>query len=124
MKCDICQRDLRPLFRTYYCEYCDTKDSDTPPGTWYSGWVCYRPEGSRILNYCVFPNRKDTEKWKAVNDIKDGEVREVYSETPFTFKKSSGILKGISIADSLYEVYPDHKYDPKPYRAFVKPLKP
>jgi hypothetical protein len=84
---------------------------------WY-GYVVYRLT-DKILNYCVFPTFKDADEWKRINDIKDADVCLAALCSSPVFKQSSGVLKNLSIAQQLYEIYPDNDFEPKPHRGYV-----
>lgn len=113
MDCTNCGQPMLALFTTWVCENCE--NMKTPK--WY-GYVVYRLT-DKILNYCVFPTFKDADEWKKVNGIKDSDVCLVALCSEPVFKQSTGILKNISIAQQLYEIYPDNDFEPKPHRGYV-----
>jgi hypothetical protein len=106
-----------PLFVSCVCEYCDT-----PPAreTLYSGFVVWsltrHKFGSRQY---VFPSRAMAERWQAIRGPEDAVVREVWCAHPFRWHVGRGSIRNLRLADRLFEIYPDHRFEPSSDRAFL-----
>ena len=64
------------------------------------------------------------ERWRELNGLFDAEIREVRGDKPFRWQPSRGTVRGIILADRLFEICPDHKFEPRPNRAFLAPAMP
>ena len=118
MRCERCNRAMTALFISYACDYCDGLVHDELP---FRGFVVYRqpaPNGTVREEY-VFRTRRDAERWRTLQSLDDCEIREVRSAAEFRWRKSQGSLRGIELADKLFEIYPDRRYEPSPRRAHV-----
>jgi hypothetical protein len=110
---------MRPLFVTYACDFCDGL---TKPGLLHRGFVVWRglhPTGAR--EEYVFPTRADADRYRSAARLCHYEIREVLSETQIHWHPSRGTIRGLDLADHLYTIYPDHRFEPGPYRAFLAP---
>jgi hypothetical protein len=115
MLCDHCKRPMTALLLSYVCDYCDELRSDTTP---YRGFVVYRGRG-RVREEYVFRSRRDAERWREMFKLDDCEVREVESAHEFRWRVSNGRVKDLELADRLFEIFPDHRYEPAPRRAHI-----
>jgi hypothetical protein len=107
-----------PLFFSYVCDYCD----NPRPDTHYRGYVVWRDDGvNHGRRHYVFPSRAVAERWRAIRGISDARIVEVLSQDPFNFRPSRGTVKGVELADRLFEIFPDHRFKPGPNRAFLAP---
>jgi len=105
------------LFISYVCDYCEK-----PPSTegMHRGWIVWRNSPAGARDY-VFPDRASAERWRALRGPADGEIRQVLCQSPFRWRHSAGAIKDIRLADRLYEIYPDHRFEPARDRAFLAP---
>ena len=119
MECPNCNREMVPLFTSFVCDYCDGLVSGTD---YYRGYiVCRGPEEVRGRQVYVFRTREDAERWRSVRNLHDHRICEVLSEHDIKWRQSRGSVKDLELADRLFEIYPDHRFEPKPNRAFIAP---
>ncbi len=104
------------LLRSFVCDYCDgTIDMVAP----FRAFVVWPRGRTSLSNAYVFPDRQQAADWVRSVSRKNVEIREVrISEEP-TWTESTGTSKGIRLADSLYEIFPDHRFRPGARRAFL-----
>ena len=120
MRCPACKRNMTALFTSYACDWCDGLRTPIPVAR---GWVIWRPgaETSVEERECyVFPTPQMAEYYRAVTSV-EGNVRQVLSETPIRWSDGKGNIKNLRLAERLYTIYPDHRFEPGPFRAFLAP---
>lgn len=115
MRCPFCQRPMLELFTSCVCEHCD----GGPHGDFFRGWVVWPEQPSGIVQTWVFRNPDDARRW--LKNRADGTVRAVLSREPFTWTRARGPLKDVVLAEKPFEIFPDHRYPPAAYRAFLAP---
>ena len=117
MRCTDCNRPMTALLLSYVCDHCDGLQV---PSTPYPGFVVYRgaPEGSVREEY-VFRTHLDAERWRILSQREECEIREVESSSEFRWRVSTGSVKDLELADRLFEIFPDHRYEPAPNRAQI-----
>jgi hypothetical protein len=108
------------LLVSYVCDYCDGLAEDTD---YHRGYIVWRGPGSVPGQEYVFRTPEHAERWRIIKGLHDSEVREVLCEYEFHWQESRGTVKGLELADRLFEIYPDHRFEPKPYRAFLAPAR-
>jgi hypothetical protein len=113
MLCKICKRPMTPLFTSYVCDYCDGLKQ---VGTFRGFVVLHRPLPSQEY---VFRTKEDAERWRTLNRHDKAKVRPVLSEEEFRWQPSRGSIQGVMLADRLFEIFPDQKFERKPCRAYV-----
>jgi len=69
----------------------------------------------------VFRSREDAERWCKHRGHEVKAIRIVLTESTFRWKMSAGSVTDVELADHLFEIYADHRYEPKPFRAFLAP---
>ena len=107
---------MTPLFITAACDFCDGR-ADV---RYYEGFVVYRGGHDGIVHEeYVFRTIRDAQRFRALRDLEHVEIRRVRSHDPFQWRYSGGTTKGLELADHLYAIFPDHRYEPVPYRAHV-----
>lgn len=118
MRCPDCQRPVLALFYTVVCEACTSE----PRGTFHAAYVVLEEPVTRrgYLTY-VWRTRHDALRWRTIHGDENAEVRCVLSEERFQFRTASGAAMGLMVGDRLCEVYPDHRFAPGPFRAFLAP---
>lgn len=118
MRCSQCHREMRPLFTSCVCDHCDGLVAVET----YRGFIVYRgPADLRDRSLYVFPTRTDAALWRSATGLSHCPILEVLCETPFAWRRSSGSIGDLELADRLYEVYPDHRFPPAPDRAYLAP---
>jgi hypothetical protein len=105
---------MTALFTSYVCDYCDGLK---PAGVFRGFVVVHRPLPSQEY---VFKTKEDAEKWRRLSRHDKAEVRQVISEQEFRWQPSRGSIQGVTLADRLFEIFPDPKFERRPYRAYVK----
>jgi hypothetical protein len=110
---------MTPLFTSVVCDYCD---GHRPVAFPYRGFVVWRgapdPNGRDVY---VFPTRRDAELYRLAAKLHDHVIREAWSEQPFIWGPGRGSIKGLTIANHVYTVFPDHRFTPGRYRACLSP---
>lgn len=115
MRCDNCKRKMMPLFISYVCNHCDGIRDEHELDRGFVVWRG-RPWGSQEY---VFRTRKDAERWRVINGLHGCPIREVLTEDSFNWRRSGGFIEDLELADHLFEVFEDHRYEPGPHRAFI-----
>ena len=117
MYCEKCRRQMVQLFLSQACDHCDY---GVPKERLHRGFVVHRDasEAGSCEEY-VFRTRMDAERWRVAAGREGCEIREVYSLTPFRWHLSRGTLRDVVLADHMFEIFPDHRYEPLPHRAFL-----
>lgn len=110
---------MTPLFTSVVCDYCDgLKTAEFP----YRGYVVWRgPVERNGREEYVFPTREDAERYRAAVDRLDAEIREVRSETEIQWHSGRGTIRDLQLADHVFTIYPDWRFEPGPYRAYLVP---
>jgi hypothetical protein len=110
---------MTALFTSYVCDYCDGLKKVEYP---YRGYVLWRgepdPEGRDAY---VFPSEAEAEKYRQASRRYDDQIREVWAEHEIKWHRGRGSVKGLSLADRVYKIFPDENFEPGPYRAFLAP---
>ncbi len=114
MQCPRCSRPMTLLFLSYACDYCDGL---VPDDDWDRGYVVWRGRALPAEEY-VFATREDAEQWRTISG-ENGTVRPVRAPVKFRWRKSSGTVKDLTMADRLVTIYPDRRFPPAPYRAMI-----
>lgn len=107
---------MRALFYSWVCEHCE----GLPEGDYDRGYVVWRDRPPASEEY-VFRTKEDAERWRAHKQYGEKPIRIVLSEQPFRWRMSNGTITDVELADHLFEIYPDHRFEPGPYRAFLAP---
>ena len=114
MQCPVCNRPMTALFVSYACDYCDGLKTDVTRRD--VGYVVWRKLPLPALEY-VFSTPDDARKWRLLQGLTHCDIREVTSPINFRWRKTCGAIKDLEAADSLIEIYGDHRYPPGPGRA-------
>lgn len=118
MRCARCQRSMLALFYTAVCETCDVP----PQGQFYAGFVVWDPtssRGDRPTPAYVWRTAHDAVMWRSLRETEDLTVRVVLSAHPIPWRESGGRASGLTCAEALFEIYPDHRFPPGRFRAFL-----
>lgn len=113
MTCPTCKRQTIALFLSTACDHCDYGPAREKL---HRGYIVYGP--SATTEEYVLRTRADAERWRQASGRLCCEVREVYSLTPFQWHVSRGTLE-VVLADAMFEVFKDHRYEPVGHRAFL-----
>lgn len=120
MKCPKCNQEMRLLFISYACDRCDglVADEMKDESLDFRGFIVIDSKATLPQEHYVFATRADATKWRDLNySNPPREIKEVRGSRPFRWYPSRGTVRGIILADRLFEVYPaDHKYDSRPNR--------
>lgn len=111
------------LFTSTGCDHCD-----------YGPDLTKLHRGFAVLNhnhrvcktvYYAFRTKLDAERWQTAMASASVEtvMLEVWSIEPFRWRLTDCSGVSIVLADSAYEVFDDHRYEPLPHRAFIAPRK-
>jgi hypothetical protein len=110
------------LFLTMACDYCDY---GVPKEKLHRGFIVYRAatpgaasDRNSVEEY-VFRTRMDAERWRTAAGREGCSINEVYSLMPFRWHLSRGTLRDVVLADHMFEIFPDHRYEALPHRAFL-----
>lgn len=115
--CPTCKRTMVQLFLTQACDHCDY---GVPKERLHRGFIVFRGmEEKGTCEEYVFRTRMDAERWQTAAGREGFEIRDVYSLTPFLWHLSRGTLRDVVLADHMFEIFPDHRYEPLPHRAFL-----
>jgi len=109
---------MTPLFFSAACDFCEGR---VDVG-FYEGFVVYRGGHDGLVHdEYVFRSVEDAQRFRSLRDMAHVEIRRVCSQEPFHWRHSGGKAKGLELADHLYSIFPDHRYEPGAYRAHVDP---
>lgn len=119
MQCPTCKRSMTLLFTSAVCDWCDGLKK---PEVVDRGWVVVPylvgPEGMELY---VFPSPEMAMYFQRAQKL-GGQVRKVLSEQRIRWRDGTGTLPNLRVADRRYTVYPDFKFEPGPYRAYLAPI--
>lgn len=105
---------MRPLFVSMVCDYCDGLSADED--VWDLGYVVWRGRPMPTEEY-VFATKEDAETWRQVNGMDNAPILPVRAPVKFRWRRTTGTLKNVVIADRLVMIYPDRRFPAGPYRA-------
>ncbi len=116
MDCPVCKRRMVELFISKACDHCDYS-----PNTdrMYRGYIVFNPAWEKGDEAYVFRNTVDAERWRTAAGREGHVIRTVFSMAPFKWHLSRGTLRDVVLADHMFEIFPDHRYEPLPHRAFL-----
>lgn len=119
MKCQTCKRAMVELFMSTRCDWCDfgPKIDDVHRGF----AVLATSAGYLPGNNYVFRTMLDAERWRTAAGAERCEIKTVYSLECFRWHLSHGVVRDVVYADQPFEIFPDHRYEPLPHRAFIAP---
>ncbi len=109
---------MTALFTSYACDYCD----GLVQIDWFSGFIVFRGEDDFSRSVLVFPTRTEAALYRQHNSWQAYPIREIHFEHPVIWKPAIGALAGVMIAARPFELYPDHRYESRPYTGFLVPL--
>lgn len=120
---------MRLLFISYACDRCDGVTATTGTAAEnesldFRGFIVFDAQKPLPFDHYVFATRADAAKWRDMNvgyGNPPREIKEVRASRPFRWHPSRGTVRGIILADRLYEVYPDDKFEPRSNRCALFP---
>ncbi|MCC6874764.1 MAG: hypothetical protein IT378_10705 [Sandaracinaceae bacterium] len=107
---------MTALLFSMVCDYCEGHGLKIQ-GRGFVVWLD-RPPGSEQY---VFKTRADAERWRRHQQVEGAPIRAVLTESTFRWRRSSGSITDVDLADHLFEIFPDHRFEPGPFRAFLAP---
>lgn len=119
MNCPTCKRGMTQLFLSEVCDHCDFGPPET---ALHRGFVVWFQGSSPSIPHeeYVFRTPADAEKWREAAGRGAAVIREAFAFQPFRWHLSRGTLRDVVLADHLFEIFYDHKFEPLPHRAFLK----
>ncbi len=118
MECPNCKRRMYLLLISYGCDHCEGPG----PVDCYSGFIVFQP--SRVgagSVFHVFRRPIDAALWRSAVGLQHCELREVLSEDPIVWYRSRGSIENIELANTPFEIFGDHRFEPGASRAFIAP---
>lgn len=118
MQCPACKRQMVKIFLTQACDHCDY---GVPKDRLHHGFIVYRPraEGESSTEEYVFRTHADAERWREAAGREGCAIVDVYSLSPFRWHLSRGTLRDVVLADHMFEVFENWKYEALPHRCFL-----
>lgn len=118
MLCPRCQRPLTPLFTSLACDHCDGLDEVE----YEHGFVVLLEDATFPTGPTyVFRTRTDAARWRAAQGLQQLPIREVLSEVPLRWRKSTGTIPDLELADRPFTIHEDHRFPPEDHSAFLAP---
>lgn len=90
------------LFISAVCDYCDAPTLTS--GEVEYGFIVWRERPPGSCEY-LFQTRPDAERWRAAAGLDRFPVRKVWSKSTIRWRKSTGSVRDIMLADRLFEIY-------------------
>ena len=120
MRCTNCERPLLALFYSVICESC----TDDPYGRFHVAYAVWEEQqeanGGSRLTY-IFRTRHDAVRFRTIRGDESRPILCVLSEHPYEWRDARGVATGLTVGTPLCEVFPDHRFPPAPFRAFIAP---
>lgn len=120
MKCQQCKREMVELFTSCRCDWCDFEPTATKL---HRGFIV---QGKPVRDACVmapmyyvFRTIGDADRWRKAVGYEAHPIDEVSSLDAFRWQLSRGVISDVVLADHMFEVFQDHRYEPLPHRAFI-----
>jgi hypothetical protein len=82
------------------------------------GYIVWRSRPPGSCEY-VFKTQEDAERWRSAAGLDRFPIKPVVSKTPFTWRKSTGSVRDIELADRLFEIFPDDEGSSGPNTAYL-----
>jgi hypothetical protein len=117
MRCAACGGEMIALFISTVCERCNAPQGERSNGL-ERGYIVWRSRPPGSCEY-VFRSRDDAERWRAAAGLDRFPIRAVLSRTSFKWRRSTGSVRDIELADRLFEIFPDDGGATGPNRAFL-----
>lgn len=120
MNCPMCGRAMLLLFTSYSCDHCES----AVPDHCFVGFIVLDPKRpvGESSSYYVFPTKTDAAAWRDKRALGSCELRKVLSETPFEWIADTLTFKGMTLANRLFEIRADHRFEAAAGRAFLAPV--
>lgn len=101
--CPECGGRMTFLFLSVVCEHCESPKT-SPSGDY--GYIVWRSRPPGSCEY-VFKTEKDATTWRAAAGLDRFPIRKVFAKNGFRWRPSTGSVANITLADRLFEIYPD-----------------
>jgi hypothetical protein len=107
---------MTALFVSYVCDFCDGLRK---PARLYHGYVLWQGAPARAGRHAyVFATRDDAERYRSAAGVDPCEIREVVCEYELRWQRSRGSINDVDLAEKLATLFPDHRFEPAPYRVY------
>lgn len=116
MQCEVCGERLTVLLFSTVCDRCE---SSKVAGTFDRGWVIWRNRDPGSREY-VFRTFEDAERYRCAAGLETFPIRPVLSKSAFQWRRSTGSVQDIELADRLFQIFLDSAHSPGPERAFLE----
>ena len=117
MECPDCRRTMSLGFSEYVCEWCTSKLEEL---RFHEGYVAM--DDARLFTpHYVFLMQEEARQWAHAEGMDERKVVKVLSPNRFRWMKSRGKIPGLVIADRLYCIAPDHRFDPVESQVIIAP---
>lgn len=103
MECPKCGGKMTLLFLSAVCDNCDAKPL---AGGYMRGFIVWRSRPPGSCEY-VFKTRADAERWRAAAGLDRFPIRSVLTDKDFRWRRSTGSVRAIELADRLFEIFPN-----------------
>lgn len=117
MRCAVCGGEMTPLFFTMECERCLSPHARTTVRL-ERGYIVWRSRPPGSSEY-VFKSQQDAERWRTASGLDAFPIRAVLSRTPFRWRRSTGSVRDVELADKLFEIFPSDDPSASPSSAFL-----
>ena len=107
---------MTPLFYSFVCDFCDGVIDEEG---FEEGFVVLRGERALPSEEYVFQSRGHAEAWRHETGLGDAPIVSVRAPMKLRWRRSTGTLRGLVIADRLVTIYPDHRFPHRPNCAYV-----
>lgn len=118
MLCPDCGQKMILLFTSAVCDNCEPSGRVGGGGGLDHGFIVWRSRPPGSCEY-VFKTMNDAVKWRDAAGLGRFPVRSVATRTPFRWRRSSGSVADIDLADRLYEIYPDANHPAGKNKAYL-----
>jgi hypothetical protein len=117
MKCGRCGSKMLELFYSCVCEHCE----NGPQGRYHRAYaVIHRTRFPQEQVY-LFRTSHDAVIWRSLCHDDTLELVTVLMRDQPQWRCASGRAAGLVWADTLYDVYPDHRHQHSDRTAFIAP---
>lgn len=118
MQCHTCKREMVSLFLSQVCDYCDY---GIPEDKLHRGFIVYRLDSDATFprEEYVFRTRMDVARWRSASNREGCAIYKVFSLMPYQWHMSRGTLRDVVLADHMFSVFENWKYEPLPHRCFL-----
>jgi hypothetical protein len=117
---------MTQLFLTQACDHCDygVDRACVHRGYLIRGDVdpAEDAEDGVLATAYVFRTTLDAERWRTAAGRENWPIYEALSLTPYRWILSRGTLRDVALADAMFEIFADHRFEALPNRAWLGEL--